>query len=84
MVFSWELREIIAPLRPRSLSTDWRIDPKQKRRGITPLEKNLKKENSRSGREIVDLLGVFFLFLFSHVVLLFKYESLCNFDMICG
>jgi hypothetical protein len=54
-------------------------DPKQERRGRTPLEKNLKKKNSRTGREIVDLLGVFFLFLFSHVVLLFKHEYLYNF-----
>jgi hypothetical protein len=36
------------------------------------------KENSRTGREIVDFLGVFFSLLFSHVVLLFKHESLCN------
>jgi hypothetical protein len=36
------------------------------------------KENSRTGREIVDLLGVLFSLLFSNVVLLFKHESLCN------
>jgi hypothetical protein len=36
------------------------------------------KENSRTGREIVDLLGVFFSLLFSHVVLLFKHEYLYN------
>jgi hypothetical protein len=48
------------------------IPNKKKRR--TPLE----KKNSRTGREIEDLLGVFFLLLFSHVVLLFKYKSLCN------
>jgi hypothetical protein len=53
------------------------IDPKQERRGKTPLERYLKK-NSRIGREIVDLLGVFFSLLFSHIVLLFKHESLCN------
>jgi hypothetical protein len=44
------------------------------RRGRTPLEKDLK-ENSRTGRKIVDLLGIFFSLLFSHVLLLFKYES---------
>jgi hypothetical protein len=37
------------PLRPRSLSTDWRTDPKQERREKTLLEKNLKKKNSRTG-----------------------------------
>jgi hypothetical protein len=63
---------------PDISETDWGIDPKQERRGITPLEKDLKKENSRIGREIIDLLGVFFCLLFSHVVLLFKHESLCN------
>jgi hypothetical protein len=55
---------IIASLHPRYLSTDWKTDPKQERRGRTPLENNLKKENSRTGREIVDLLGVFFFFSF--------------------
>jgi hypothetical protein len=68
---------ILTPIRPGHLSTDWRIDPKQERRGRTPLERYLK-ENSRTGREIVDFLGVFFSLLFSHVVLLFKHESLCN------
>jgi hypothetical protein len=77
MVFSWELSNL-TPIHPRHLSTDSRTDPKQERRGRTSLEKNLKKENSRTGREIVDLLGVFFSLLFSHVVLLFKHESLCN------
>jgi hypothetical protein len=60
------------------LLTDWKTDPKQERRGRTPLEKNLKKENSRTGREIIDLFGVFFCLLFSHIVLLFKHEYLCN------
>jgi hypothetical protein len=46
---------------------------KQERKERTPLENNLKKENSRTGREIVDILGVFLLFPFSHVVLLFKH-----------
>jgi hypothetical protein len=53
------------------------ITSKKKRR--TSLEKRLEKKNSRIGREIEDILGVLFLLLFSHVVLLFKYESLCNF-----
>jgi hypothetical protein len=52
------------------------IPSKKKRR--TPLEKRLEKKNSRTGREIKDLLGVFFLLLFAYVVLLFKYESMCN------
>jgi hypothetical protein len=64
----------LIPLRPRHLSTVWRGDPKQERRERTPLERDLK-ENSRTGREIVDLLGVVFSLLFSHVVLLFKHES---------
>jgi hypothetical protein len=55
---------IIASLHPKSLSIDWRIDPKQERRGRTPLEKNLKKENTRTRRKIVDFLGVFFSLLF--------------------
>jgi hypothetical protein len=38
------------------------IPSKKKRR--TPLEKILKKKNSRTGREIEDLLGIFFLLLF--------------------
>jgi hypothetical protein len=76
MVFSLELKNS-TPLRPKHLSIDWRIDPKQERRGRTPLERDLK-ENSRTGREIVDLLDVLFSLLFSHVVLLFKHESLCN------
>jgi hypothetical protein len=67
---------------PRHLSTDWKTDPKQKRRGRTQLKKNLKKnlkkENLRTGREIVDLLGVLFSLLFFHVVLLFKHKSLYN------
>jgi hypothetical protein len=75
-VFSLKLKDFGIPSF-RNLSTDWRIDLKQERRGRTPLEKDLK-DNSRTGREIVDLLGVLFSLLFSHVVLLFKYESLCN------
>jgi hypothetical protein len=42
------------------------------------LERDLKV-NSRTGREIIDLLSVFFSLLFSHIALLFKHESLCNF-----
>jgi hypothetical protein len=75
--FSYWNKRFLTFLRPIYLSTDWRINPKQERRGRTPLERDLK-ENSRTGREIIDLLGVFFSFLFSHVVLLFKHESLCN------
>jgi hypothetical protein len=52
------------------------IPNKKKRR--TPLEKRLEKKNSRAGREIKDVLGVFFLLLFLYVVLLFKHEYLCN------
>jgi hypothetical protein len=77
VVLSLELKEILTPLRSRHLSTDWRGDPKQERRGRTLLEIDLKK-NSRIGREIVDLLGVLFSLLFSHVVLLFEHESLYN------
>jgi hypothetical protein len=43
--FSHWNEEILTPLRP---STDWRGDPKQERRGRTPLERDLK-ENSRTG-----------------------------------
>jgi hypothetical protein len=71
MVFSLELKDFGIPL-SRNLSTDCRIDLKQERRGRTPLEKDLK-DNSRTGREIVDILGVLFSLLFSHVVLLFKH-----------
>jgi hypothetical protein len=73
-VFSLELK-ISTPLCPKHLSIDWRIDHKQEKKGKTPLEGDLK-ENSRTGREIVDFLGVFFSLLFSHVVLLYKHESL--------
>jgi hypothetical protein len=76
VVFSGELIDFDTPSSGH-LSTDWRIDPKQERRGRTPLKRDLK-DNSRTGREIVDLLGVFFSLLFSHVILLFKYEYLCN------
>jgi hypothetical protein len=75
--FSYWKKGLLTFFRPGHLSTDWRGDPKQERRGRTPLERDLK-DNSKTGREIVDLLGVFFSLLFSHVVLLFKHESLCN------
>jgi hypothetical protein len=75
--FSQGKKWILTSPRPEHLSTDWRGDPKQKRRGRTSLERDLK-ENSRTGREIVDLLGVVFFLLFSHVVLLFEHESWYN------
>jgi hypothetical protein len=59
-----------------SQHSEKRISSNKKRR--TPLEKRLEKKNSRTGREIEDLLDVFFLLFFSHVVLLFEHESLCN------
>jgi hypothetical protein len=57
-----------------SLNTlkNWsQVKKKKKRR--TPLKKILEKNNSRTGREIENLLGVFFHLLFSNVVLLFKH-----------
>jgi hypothetical protein len=75
--FSQERYIFLTSSRPEHLSTVWRGDQKEERRGITPLERD-RKENSRTGWEIVDLLGVVFSLLFSHVVLLFKHESWYN------
>jgi hypothetical protein len=73
------IKRFLHPFVPDISQHSGKTDPKQERRGITQLEKRLKKNNSRIGREIKDLLGVFFLLLFSHVVLLFKHESLYKF-----
>jgi 16S rRNA G1207 methylase RsmC len=43
-VFSGEKRDFLSPFLFRHLSTDWRGDPKQERRGKTSLEKEFEGE----------------------------------------
>jgi hypothetical protein len=73
----------LTPLHPEDLSTDWGGDPKQERRGITPLERDLK-DNSRTGREIIDLLGVFFFYSFLMFCCCLNMNLCAILDMICG
>jgi hypothetical protein len=43
-IFSGEKRDFLSPFLFRHLSTDWRGDPKQERRGKTSLEKEFEGE----------------------------------------
>jgi hypothetical protein len=83
--YSWKLRCFYTPSSQTSLN--WRENwsqARKKRKNTIGEEiekgehKNHWRRNCQRWREIIDLLGVFFSLLFSHVVMLFEHESLCN------